>query len=287
MSKTLSVAMQNHLDGETTSLCTCWHVTRTDGVEMGFTDHDRDLTVDALLYKAATGFTATAVQSKSDFSVDNLDLDGMLSSDDILESEILGGVYDYAEVEIFMVNFEDLTAGRIFLKRGRMGEVRVKRSKFIAELRGLSQHLQQHIGRVYTPSCDAVLGDTRCGVSMGAFTFTATVTSITDRQTFKASTLTQAAGYFTGGEITFTSGLNNALRMEVKEFSSTQLVLALPMPNSVAVGDTFSIKTGCDKTSATCKEKFSNLENFRGFPSIPGMNKILETAGTAEDLRVE
>lgn len=279
--KNLSPAMEAHVSGQTTTLCTCWHLIREDGVELGFTDHDKDLTVDAQLYKAATGFTATNVESKADFSVDNMDLEGMISSDEITETDILNGVYDYAEVEIFAVNYEDLTQGKIYLKRGRMGEVKVNRSQFVAELRGLSQHLQQHIGRIYTSSCDAVLGDSRCGVNLASFTFTGTITSVTDRQRFKCSTLNQAAGYFTGGVITFTSGDNDDLRMEVKEFAATEVVLALPMPNTIEVGDTFSIVAGCDKTAPTCVAKFSNFVNFRGFPDIPGTDAILETAGTS------
>lgn len=279
--RNLSPAMLAHMQGQTTTLCTCWHLIRQDGVELGFTDHDTDLTVDSLLYKSATGFTATTVESKADLSVDNVDLDGVLSSDDISETDILNGRYDYAEVEIFMVNFEDLTQGKIYVKRGRMGEVRIVRSQFTAELRSLSQHLQQRIGELYTPSCSAILGDARCKKNLAAFTFTGTVSSITDRSKFKAAALTQAAGYFTGGEITFTSGGNDDLRMEIKEFEGTQVVLALPMPNIIEVGDTFTIKAGCDKTSGTCRAKFNNLINFRGFPDIPGIDALISTAGTA------
>jgi len=279
--KNLDPDLQNHLNGDTTTLCTCWHLIREDGEEYGFTDHDKDIIVDGFTYAASTGFTATTVESKSDFSVDNLDLEGVLDSAEITESDILNGKYDYAEVEIFMVNYEDLSQGRIYLKRGRMGEVKVSRSQFVAELRGLSQHLQQHIGRLYTPSCDAVLGDSRCKKALGSFSFSATVTSVTDRQKFKCSTLAQAAGYFTGGQVTFTSGGNDDLKMEVKEFEATQVVLALPMPNTIEVGDTITIVAGCDKTAATCKAKFNNLINFRGFPDIPGPDAMMETAGTA------
>jgi uncharacterized phage protein (TIGR02218 family) len=280
-------AITAHIAGEVTTLAMCWKITRQDATVMGFTDFNNDLTVDSILFKAATGFTATTIQSKADFSVDNLDIEGMLSSIDIQETDILNGKYDYAEVEIFMVNYEDTASGKIYLKRGRLGEVRIMRSQFVVELRGLSQHLTNHIGRICTPSCDAVLGDARCAVSMGAFTFTASVTSVTDRQKFKCGSLTQDTGYFTGGEITFTSGANNGLKMEVKDFSSSEIILALPMPNTVLVGNTISIKAGCDKTDTTCKTKFNNLINFRGFPKVPGTNKILETAGSAADLRKE
>jgi uncharacterized phage protein (TIGR02218 family) len=282
--KNLDPDFQAHINGQTTTLCTCWHLIREDGVELGFSDHNKDLTIDGLLYKAATGFTATSVESKADFSVDNMDLEGMLTSDEIAETDILNGRYDYAEVEIFMVNYADLSLGRSYVKRGRMGEVKVNRSQFIAELRGLSQHLQQTIGRVYTSSCDAILGDARCAKDLAAFTFTGTITSVTDRQKFKCSTLTQDAGFFTGGAVTFTSGDNDGLKMEVKEFNATEVVLALPMPNTIQASDTFSIVAGCDKTAATCIAKFANFINFRGFPDIPGMDAILETAGTA-DLR--
>lgn len=280
--RNLSPAMQAHVAGQATTLCTCWHLIRKDGVEMGFTDHDADLTVDALVYKCATGFKASTVESKADLSVDNLELDGILNSGDITEADVLNGKYDYAEVEIFMVNYESLGDGKIYVKRGRMGEVRIARAGFVAELRSLTQHLQQRIGEVYAPSCNAILGDARCGKDLTAFTFTATITEVISRAQFKASALTQDAGFFTGGEVLFTSGDNDDLRMEIKEFDSTKVTLCLPMPNTIQVGDTITIKSGCDKTAATCAAKFNNLINFRGFPDVPGVDAIMQTAGTAE-----
>ena len=38
----------------------------------------------------------------------------------------------------------------------------------------------------------------------------------------------------------------------------------------IAAGDAFDIFAGCDKSAATCRAKFSNFDNFRGFPHIPG-----------------
>jgi uncharacterized phage protein (TIGR02218 family) len=35
-------------------------------------------------------------------------------------------------------------------------------------------------------------------------------------------------------------------------------------------GQTFTITAGCDKRVATCRSKFSNVANFRGFPHMPG-----------------
>ena len=42
------------------------------------------------------------------------------------------------------------------------------------------------------------------------------------------------------------------------------------MPQPLAPGDTFTVTAGCDKRFATCRDRFANGINFRGFPQIPG-----------------
>lgn len=141
MARTISTGLQSHFEGENLTLATCWKITRTDATVMGFTDHVDDIVFDLVTYQAATGFEPTDVQQRDDMSVDNMDITGILDSSAITESDLQGGVYDYAEIEIFMVNYEDLTQGKMILKRGWLGEVRVNRGQFIAEVRGLAQKL--------------------------------------------------------------------------------------------------------------------------------------------------
>jgi uncharacterized phage protein (TIGR02218 family) len=149
-------------------------------------------------------------------------------------------------------------------------------------VRGLTQHLSQTIGDVFSPSCRAILGDSKCKVALAGFTVSTTVSEVVNNQTFKASVLTEDAGWYTGGEVVWTSGNNAGRRMEVKEFASTQVVLALPMGKSIQTGDGFDIIAGCDKTRETCQSKFSNIINFRGEPDVPGVDKLLTTAGTLD-----
>lgn len=278
--RVISPQLEAHFAGGMTTLATCWKIIRQDGVELGFTDHDLALTIDGLEYDSIAGFTPTTVESKSNMSVDNLEVEGQTFPSKITESDLLAGMYDYAEIEIFTVNYEDLSQGRLIVKRGRLGEVTINEQLFTAEVRGLTQHLSQTIGEVYSPSCRAVLGDARCKRSLTSFTVTTTVTEITNNQTFKASALGQAAGWFTGGEVQWTSGNNAGRRMEVKEFASAQLVLALPMGKSIQVGDGFKVIAGCDKTREACRTKFNNILNFRGEPDVPGVDQLLMTAGT-------
>lgn len=87
-------------------------------------------------------------------------------------------------------------------------------------------------------------------------------------------------GYFAGGKITFTSGANSGLSMEVKAFAEGQFTLVLPMPHDIAAGDDYVAVAGCDKNFATCCERFNNALNFRGEPHVPGMDRMLETSAT-------
>jgi len=296
----LSAELQAHIAEETTTLALLWRITRTDDRVITYTDLDSNIVYDGETYKANYSFSPTSIRSKDDLSTDNLDVIGILGhrptaglpiglmllfagghpDSDITEPDLAAGIYDFAQVEIMVINYADTTQGVIMLLKGWLGRVTIKGGQFTAEIRSLAQKLQTNIGRLYTASCDAILGDTRCGKSLVAFTFSAAITAITDNGRFNASALTQDSGYFTGGQINWTSGRNSGLSMEVKEFMETEVALSLPMPNTMAVGDTFNIIAGCDKLKQTCIDKFNNIVNFRGFPDVPGTDKIMETSGT-------
>lgn len=282
--RTASSPLNAHLAGEVTSLAICWQLTLTDTTIMGFTDHTSDLTISSQLYKAATGFAPTSIETKDKFSVDNLDVAGILDSSSITEADIMAGKYDFAEIVIFMVNVTDLSQGIIIHRRGWLGEVSLQNGQFTAEVRGLTQKLSQNIVELYSPTCRAVFGDSRCKVNLASYTVGGTVNTVTSRQVFISNSMTQAAGYFSSGEIRWLTGANAGRRMEIKEFANKQFTLVLPMPNNIAAGDTFNAIAGCDKTFNTCFSKFSNAVNFRGEPYVPGMDKMLATAATANDL---
>ncbi|MCC6936382.1 MAG: DUF2163 domain-containing protein [Thermomicrobiales bacterium] len=276
--KSISASLLAHIQSETTTLCTCWRVTRLDGEVFGFTDHTSNLAVGGVVYVASTGYTATAVRSGSALNVDNLDVEGALDSETITESDLLAGIWDFAAIEIFQVNYEDLTMGEMNIRTGNLGAVRTGKNAFVCELRGMMQRLQQGLGRLVMPGCNADLGDSRCGINLSTFTngtVSGSVDSAASDRQFVDAGLTQATGWFAGGLLTWASGANIGLRMEVKQFTSGGTVLLqLPMRNTIAVGDTFTITAGCDKSLATCRDKFNNVVNFRGFPHLPGISRV-------------
>jgi hypothetical protein len=163
--KAVATALAAHLAGPVTTLATCWRITRTDGVVFRFTDHDRDLVVDGEVYEASAGYSRTAIANDAGMGVDNLDVEGVFDSAAVTEEELRAGLFDRAEVRIFLVNWADPSMGVLRLRRGWFGEVVLtEQGVFRTELRGLTQALSQRIGELYSPECRADLGDHRCRV---------------------------------------------------------------------------------------------------------------------------
>jgi len=274
--KNLTQGMKDHLASAVSSLATCWKLTRTDGVIQGFTSHDADLVFDTVTYIAATGLTPTATAESVGLKVDNLEVQSILDSANITDSDLEAGLYDFAKIEIFQLDVNDFTIGSNVLKVGTLGNVKIGREGFIAEVRGLSQKYTNTITSEYTPLCRTELGSTKCGIDLAALTVSATVTAVIDEHTFETN-LTAADGYFEYGAITFTAGLNASYRMEVKEYlnANGRIKMFLKLPGLVQVGDTFNVFPGCNKTFSVCKAKFNNVINFRGEPSVPGQDRLV------------
>lgn len=273
--KATGMALKAHMAGQLTTLATLWKVTRRDAQVFCFTDHDADIEYQGHTYAAATGFTASAIRTSATLDVDNMEAEGMLSSETITDADLLAGLWDYAEFAILRVNYADLTMGHEVLRAGTLGNVRTGRQHFAVELRGMTQPLQQTVGRVYTPACDADFGDARCGISLAGWTVTGTVTSVASQSAFTDTGRGESADYFSFGLLTFLTGGNAGYAMEVKTFSAGAFVLQQSMPNPIQVGDTHSVHAGCDKLLFTCIAKFANIVNFRGFPHVPGTDRMV------------
>jgi len=280
--KTLPPGFQAHLDSGATTLCWCWRLARADGVVMGFTDHDQDLVFGGVTYAASSGFTASEIQSQLGLAVDNLTATGALSSAAITEAELVAGLYDDAEIEIWRVNWTDASQ-RVLMRKGNLGEVSRGKTAFQAEIRGLAHRLNQPVGRAYLRVCDADLGDARCGIDLtdAAYHAAGSVAALlTPGRVFTASGLAGfASGWFSGGRIFFTSGANQGRAMEVKAHgksgSAVTIELWQAMSATIAAEDAFTITAGCDKSFDTCKAKFANGDRFRGYPYMPGNDAVI------------
>jgi uncharacterized phage protein (TIGR02218 family) len=282
--KSLPPALQAHLDEGTTTLAWCWRITRADGLVLGFTDHDRPLAFGGTDFEPESGFTASEIRSGTDLAVDAQDAEGVLSSDRITETDILDGRWDNAAVEVWRVNWAD-PGQRVLMLRGAIGQIRRGRLAFVAEIRSLAHLLGQTVGRSFQATCDAALGDARCGVDLEdpAFRGAGAVLGLLRDRAYSATGLGGfAGGWFALGTLMWTSGANAGRRAELIGHDVAdgiaRVTLLAPPVRAIAMGDTFTIRAGCDKRIATCAAKFANAANFRGFPHIPGQDAVIRYA---------
>ncbi len=273
----MNAAFQTHLASGATTLARAWRVVRRDGVAFGFTDHDEDVVLEGVLFKASSGMSAKALQQTTGLAVDNTEAIGALSDAGIDEADLSAGRYDGAEVTIWLLNWAD-PAQNIVEFRGTFGEVSRAGGAFKVDLRGLTEALNAPQGRVYQRGCDAILGNAACKVNLSSANFRAemVVQSISGLGEITLSgASSKADNWFQLGRFAVVSGAAAGLAGMIKQDralggGARGVVLWQALPVPLAVGDSVVLEAGCDRTSDTCRTKFNNLINFQGFPYIPG-----------------
>lgn len=268
-----------------TTRARAWALTRADGVVMGFTDHDRDLTFEDVLFRADTGMTARALVQATGLAVDNTEAAGALRDGGLSEADIAAGRYDGAALVIWEVDWADVAYRRV-LFRGSLGEITRAGGAFRAELRGLTEPLNRAGGRVFGALCPAVLGDTACGFALDTPGFAAEVAVLAVGEGGAVLHLPPledfAPGWFAEGRVVFQGGAAGGLVGFVRRdepgagVEGARRVELWSAPGAVPMaGDALRIEAGCDKRFETCRVKFANQVNFQGFPHVPGDDWLL------------
>lgn len=269
-------ALFQHLASGATTVARCWRLRRSDGMVLGFTDHDRDLAFEGTEFRAGAGLSARALSQTTGLAVDNTEAAGALSAAGITEADILAGRYDGAWVEAWLVNWA-APQERLLQFRGTLGEVVQAGGAFQAELRGLTELLNQPQGLAYQRPCAAVLGDARCRVDL-------TLSGYHEErevEQIEAGLLLRFADFagfadrwFERGRLVVVSGAAAGLTGVVKndrlsgQARLIELWSAIRAP--LVAGDRVRLEAGCDRRAETCRLKFANFNNFRGFPHLPG-----------------
>ncbi len=264
-----------------TRLALCWRVVRGDGVALGFTTHDAALDIDGLRYASAPGMAPSAIVVSDGLDVDTMEVDGALSADAITAADLAAGRYDAAVVQIFMVDWSNLAAGRFHLARGRLGEVTRRLSggggSFTAALRGPTADFEATAIETYTPECRAELGDARCRVDLAQRLHLTRVTQVIDRQTFELEA--GSLDGFANGRLRALAGDNAGIDARIATAAGATIELFEPLPFALPVGTRVEIREGCDKSFATCSARFANAANFRGEPHVPGGDVLTRFPG--------
>lgn len=272
----LPAGLAAHLGQTATTICHAWRLIRSDGLVLGFTEHDRDLYFDGTAFSAAAGFRASEVETGLGLEADAAGVAGAFSAEAISADDLALGRYDGARVETYLVNWQN-PEDHLLLSTRELGEVRSLGPAFSVELRSLAARLDQPRGRLYGRRCDADLGDARCTADISAppFRIEGAIAEVADEMTLIVSGLgDRPSRWFSNGRIRFATGLLEGLTADISDHGAVaggaRLTLWSPLARLPSPGDQLVVTTGCDKSFDTCAAKFANILNFQGFPYLPG-----------------
>ncbi len=224
--------------------------------------------VDGLKYKAAIGLEVDQQQ----ITVAARSTDTITGGAPFLQA-LRDGSFDGCEIERDRVFFSDriggTAIGSVTLFKGRLGVVdEIGRTSAKLTVNSDLVLLDIDMPRnVYQPTCLHTLYDSGCTLVKNAFGSNGTVGS---GSTASVINWSGASLNFQQGSITFTSGVNAGATATVGSVvAGTSMNLLYPLESVPSSGDGFTVYYGCDHTPGTCKTKFNNLGNFRGFPYVP------------------
>lgn len=122
----------------------------------------------------------------------------------------------------------------------------------------------------YQKTCNHMVFDTGCALTKVDYAVSTTVTLDSTGLIISSSAFgAKADGYFTGGEVIFGEESRTIVLHE-----GNDCTLIYKFLNDVD-GGSVSAYPGCDGRAETCRDTFSNIDNFFGFPFIPTENPAL------------
>ncbi len=277
--KTISIGLQSELMRSTARLATCMRIERTDGNVYGFTTNRKTLVIGGVFYLPAASFNPSDIASANNMDSDDVQIDGLLNASTVTEDDLRAGRWDRAAFRISQYNWHDLTQGEKRDRTGFLGEVKVGRLIFMAELLGLMESYATAIGETTQPGCHASLGDQRCKFDLAgspANIVTGTiVTAGDDFFTLNDAARTEPDGFFDEGILTleFPSG---DLRYEVMSYTAGTWMTKLPIAYE-ATGVNYTMQRGCRRRfQEDCVDTFNNAVNFRGEPHLRGPDALVQ-----------
>ena len=248
-----------------------WRIERRDGVALGFTSHDRDLTLDGLTLRAAPGIQPAALRLTTDISGDDAQIDGALTHDAISEDDLAAGRFDNASVQVGSIDWQTGEAQVLFM--GSIGQTEAVGDGFSAQLRSLKAALDFDPVPRTSPGCRARFCGPGCNLSPARFTHEVAVESL-DPSTNGVAFAGISASDYLFGEIRWLDGDATGLRHHIIALDDGLLILDGEIPAGVEPGTRAQLREGCDRTIATCATRFGNAVNFRGEPFLPGNDLV-------------
>lgn len=257
----------------------------TNGIILRYTSADFDIIYNGNTYSCKNaGIARSEISWQTGLSVDDVTIELCPSPYDTVGSVTLvegfiNGTFDGALIQLDMAFYkEGWSKAPLILEKLFIGNVDVDEiggSYVKLNIKSLTELLNTTFPPdVYQTACHYALYGAGCNVNKSNFSEVSSVGTNSTKKLINCS-LNKAIGYYQNGVLLFTSGLNLNVKKSIKVHSSGILTLSTPLQYTPSIGDSFIVYAGCDKTIATCKNKFNNLDNFSGCPFIPNPDSTL------------
>jgi uncharacterized phage protein (TIGR02218 family) len=192
-----------------------------------------------------------------------------------IKTQIHNGLFDGASVLLsraFMTTPGSTAAlGAIALFGGVVAGINIAGAKVTITAKGKNNLLDQFAPRnVYQIGCSHNFCDVNCALNAASFTTGYTVGAGASAAFIPwAGTAPTNAALYANGVIVFTSGVCAGQSRTIMNGDASGLNLAYPLYEIPSAGDSFTAQQGCDKTLATCKNIYNNLQHRRAYDFVP------------------
>lgn len=277
--KTASAGLITHLtENRAFRRAELWTFTLSNGTVVRYTTLDKDVKVSSDTWSSnGPGLKRPVSKLVAGLDVDNFTITVTPRATDLLAGMAWPiaarmGFLRFGRLlieRVYMPTWDDVSLGKLYVMGGRIGKVSGPPTELSIEVNSEMEVLsvKQPID-VFQSMCRHTLFGPGCTLSKAAFKVSGAVTSGSTVSQVNTG-LVDADGWFSLGQIVFTSGPNNGLSRFVKRYAGGSFAVIPPLPTAPAVGNTFDAYPGCDRLQATCSGKFNNLNNFGAEPYTP------------------
>lgn len=279
MSRTVDSSLTAMLASTAHTRCRMLLFVLRDGAKFAITDHNNDIDFElsevpgSNTYSSRSGFRISDFQTGTGLEPGNYEVTGPIG-EIVTQEAILGGRWRWATTYLFEVNWKNPTAA-LKMQQGRVAVAGPKGGQFRFEVRDERDRYSESVGYFVQNQCSRDFPE--CCVEIAPETDT-TVVSMVDTLTIEVAASLTAAD-FINGRVWFNDGpLFGSDPREIFAVSGSTITLFEPFPALAEVGNSITVKEGCDGTLAMCRDRFNNAVNRRhAYDAVRG-NKILQPA---------
>ena len=194
-----------------------------------------------------------------------------------LSHKALKRIFDNAKVELYMISLDTPVLYHHMLT-ANVTEITVKDNSIELNCESKKRLFRRKTGKQYLDMCQAILGDNFCQVVLGDYAISGTIETVIDAFSFTDSSISEADGWFDGGQLIFNTGDNTGIVFDIKSYDSVTFKFTLysePVYPFVA-DDTYTATPGCAHTKVVCIDKYDNLVNYHsaGGDLIPPQKRL-------------